>query len=197
MIQKKGNLLEQSDADAICIPTSGFLKGNGAAVLGFGAAFQASKCWPELPFHIGASIRGLGNTPHIVTEQNGDQISLDNIILPYHIVSFPIKPVMGEVEAGRRNIIPDYRWREEDRSLNSSLGITKTFYVEEVPGWMVMADLGLIEESCKILTAMTDIKGWEFVALPKLVSYSEEQESWESIENLLELLLDSRFCLIF
>ncbi len=55
-----GNLWELP-AEAICITTNGYVKNNGAAVMGRGCALEAKQRYPRLDFHLGSLIRFQGN----------------------------------------------------------------------------------------------------------------------------------------
>jgi len=74
----KGDLWEQ-DADALVITTNGFVKRNGAAVMGRGVALQAAQRYPWLPAALGSSIETQGNhvTPFLVDNR--------------WIITFPVK----------------------------------------------------------------------------------------------------------
>jgi len=61
----------------IVIPTNGYVKKNGACVMGRGLAKQAADRFPYIPFIIGRGIRQLGNGPQVITD--------------YRIVTFPVK----------------------------------------------------------------------------------------------------------
>lgn len=52
------------------ITTNGFVKNNGDAVMGRGAALQAARRWPWLPAKIGAGIREHGRTAMLVFSQH-------------------------------------------------------------------------------------------------------------------------------
>jgi hypothetical protein len=60
MKETTGNLWEQ-DADAICITTNGFVKKNGACVMGRGCALEATRYCPGIEFSLGALILRYGN----------------------------------------------------------------------------------------------------------------------------------------
>lgn len=60
----KGNILSDivlNQADAICIPTNGKTKKNGAAVMGAGLAKQARNKWPGIDIQLGHYLENLGN----------------------------------------------------------------------------------------------------------------------------------------
>ncbi len=54
----------------IVIPTNGFVKNNGEAVMGRGLAYQASLRFPELPNALGYNIKMYGNKVFIFPQEN-------------------------------------------------------------------------------------------------------------------------------
>lgn len=87
MREIKGNLWEQS-ADALVITTNGFVKANGAGVMGRGCALEAKTRFPGIDLQLGSMIRAHGNHVGVLV----DGITCD-------IVSFPVK----------------WHWRDEAR----------------------------------------------------------------------------------
>lgn len=77
MIERTGNLWEQ-DADAYVITTNGFVKKNGAAVMGAGVARQARDRYPGLDNWFGMRLEELGN--HVIW-----------LMQMPNIISFPVK----------------------------------------------------------------------------------------------------------
>jgi len=61
----------------IVIPTNGFVKKNGACVMGRGLTKQAANRFPVVPLMVGEGIRRLGNIPQVITT--------------FRIVTFPVK----------------------------------------------------------------------------------------------------------
>ena len=61
----------------IVIPTNGFVKNNGEAVMGRGLALQAKRRFPDLPAELGKRIKEYGNV--VFTFYN------------YHVITFPVK----------------------------------------------------------------------------------------------------------
>lgn len=63
MIELQGNIWSHclSSGDRIVIPTNGFVKSNGSAVMGRGLAQQASRHFPHLPYLLGRAIKEHGN----------------------------------------------------------------------------------------------------------------------------------------
>lgn len=61
----------------IIIPTNGFVKKNGEAVMGRGLAWQASQKFPTLPKELGDRIKSCGNMVFV--------------FMKYRIITFPVK----------------------------------------------------------------------------------------------------------
>jgi O-acetyl-ADP-ribose deacetylase (regulator of RNase III) len=67
--------------DALCIMTNGYVKNDGACVMGRGLAKQAADRWPELPKLLGAVLKSSGkNAVHKLVQKGG-----------IWIVSYPTK----------------------------------------------------------------------------------------------------------
>lgn len=54
------------DSDLICITTNGFIKTNGAAVMGRGCALEAKQRYPLIEFVLGRAIKEDGNRCHLL-----------------------------------------------------------------------------------------------------------------------------------
>jgi len=54
------------DCTVRVIPTNGFVKNNGRAVMGAGLALQAAKRFPDLPVVLGRCIDSSGNHVHVI-----------------------------------------------------------------------------------------------------------------------------------
>ncbi len=86
MIEIKGDIFAQTDADAICVTTNGVVKANGELVMGRGIAQQFAERYPNLPRILGDLVSSdtywnKGNHVH------GIIYGLE----PYSLVSFPTK----------------------------------------------------------------------------------------------------------
>jgi hypothetical protein len=81
MIEVFGDLWDYK-ADAKCITTNGFIRKDGAAVMGRGTAKQAAKLWPELPSVLGELLKEGGNGVYII----GSPPRMD-----FHLIAFPVK----------------------------------------------------------------------------------------------------------
>jgi O-acetyl-ADP-ribose deacetylase (regulator of RNase III) len=61
MIELKIDLWTVEPVDAVVITTNGFVKRNGACVMGRGCAKEAARMWPDLPADLGTAIKEKGN----------------------------------------------------------------------------------------------------------------------------------------
>lgn len=84
MIEVYGNIWDYS-ADVICITTNGYVKGNGAAVMGRGVALQAKQRYSGIEFEIGRLVKEAGNHVWLVSS-NGPAI-----------ITFPVKHKWNEM----------------------------------------------------------------------------------------------------
>lgn len=70
-------VVNRLDHTAIVIPTNGYVKKNGYAVMGRGLARDAAGSFNELPYELGIRLQWYGNIPHYFPE--------------YKIITFPTK----------------------------------------------------------------------------------------------------------
>lgn len=82
MLEAQLNLWDEP-ADAKCITTNGFIKKNGAGVMGAGIAGQAQRRYPELPHILGLHLETNGN--HVGV------LRLPDVNDPTYYVAFPVK----------------------------------------------------------------------------------------------------------
>jgi hypothetical protein len=61
MLEQRGDIFSQADADAICFTSNGIVKSNGELVMGAGIAKQFRERWPELPKFFGNWVKKYGN----------------------------------------------------------------------------------------------------------------------------------------
>jgi len=61
-------------AEARVITTNGFVKANGAAVMGRGCALEAARRWPRMPRLLASAIHDRGNTVHYLGWWDGEII---------------------------------------------------------------------------------------------------------------------------
>lgn len=157
--------------DAICITTNGWVKKNGAAVMGRGCALQAVEKWPDMPFILGRKLRSDGNSVHeLLRTPEGPTI-----------VSFPVKPVQTLCGPGKTNVVGHMR---------------KAFEVgDAVPGWASVAELKIIIQSAHQLIELANEKMWQTVVIPRPGCGAGEL-SWEVVKEVLEHILDDRFYVI-
>lgn len=171
----------KDEADAICITTNGWVTRGGLAVMGRGVALLASRRWPGVVEIVG---RAISRNGHVVQRVTNDHKALDfggrNHLLPWHLVSFPVKPVELKVTSPNQ-IVPHKR---------------SEFYPGMVaPGWMCLADENLIRRSVAQLVMLTDEMGWKRVVLPRPGCGSGELR-WEAVGALLNPKLDERFTVV-
>lgn len=185
------NIFSIEDADAICITTNGFVKRSGAAVMGAGVAKQAKERWRWIDYTLGETIELLGNTATLLTVERDGAIvvrephffnTLANNVAPYHIMSFPVKPARGVCGENKENVIPRARFKYSPG--------------QEVPGWHMRADLGLIEESARKLVAYTDYYEWKKVVVPA-PGCGNGDLKWSEVKPILEKYFDDRFSIAF
>lgn len=69
MLEEKGNLWTV-DCDIRAITTNGFVKNNGACVMGRGCAKEAKDRFPGIEFLIGKLLKDAGNVPFYLIQEN-------------------------------------------------------------------------------------------------------------------------------
>jgi len=84
MVKTQYGDLWKTQSDYKVVTTNGFVKKNGAAVMGRGVALQAKQKFPGLEFAVGEYIKTYGNHVGLISEETG-------------IVIFPTKSVWWEV----------------------------------------------------------------------------------------------------
>lgn len=170
----KGDLFEQTQADAIVITTNGVVMPGFRAVMGAGVAKQAKLKWPGIDLILGYLVKMVGNRTHRLTYTesklppilrlswmrctgwpHGEQDIFPSYQVPYHIVALPTK----------------HDWRD-----HSSLPLIKTGLEQ------------LVEE--------TEKQGWDEVILVQ-PGTGLGGLSWEKqVKPLCQELLDERFLII-
>jgi hypothetical protein len=184
MHEIRGELFRSEKADVICITTNGFVKRDKTCVMGRGCAAEAVKLWPGIELLLGQKIFKGGNEPHLLTEVESEEgIMLPRPVakaVPYHIVSFPVKPVWCEL----KDLLPRFRAK------HPTGGSTSTF-----PGWMSQAKLEVIETSAARLSTMADMYGWQSIVIPK-PGCGAGGLKWEDVKPSLQKYLDDRFWII-
>lgn len=167
----RNNGIEFPPMDAVCFTSNGFVKQNGAAVMGRGTAYVVNEHMrKEGAAKLGAAIGANGNVVQVIQEG-----------LPA-IVSFPVKPASRRVTRFTLSTDVVEHMRSE---YESSVPCT-------VPGWACLAELPIISRSVLELLRLTDGMGWSRVALPKPGCGAGEL-AWEAVKPLLTVWLDERF----
>lgn len=165
MKEAKGNML-YIDCDAIVVTTNGFVKRDGACVMGRGIAKQVANAIPQLPYDLGAALNNYGNMVHVFNYEGINET----------IVTFPVKP---------------YSYPNDGTNVVSHMA--SQFRIgQQVPGFAVKAQVHLIEQSLKELVHLTDKMGWTNVICPRFGCGAGELK-WEDIKPLAEQYLDDRF----
>lgn len=101
--------------------------------------------------------------------------------LPYHVVSFPTKPIQAKVNSNKSNVVPYKR---------------KAFKPDmTIPGFWAVSSPTLIKKSATRLIGLADFYGWNYVCLPT-VGCGHGDMKWEDVYQLLSPLLDDRFSII-
>jgi hypothetical protein len=154
--------------DAICITSNGFVRRDGACVMGRGVAQQAAELFPKLPKALGTKINTAGNNVHYFT--------FNNALFNYYVVSFPVKPQKDAFSGS--NVVAHMQHQFK-------IGGT-------VPGWACKAQLSIVKRSCKQLVALVDEKGWKTVVLPHAGCGAGEL-LWSDVRPEIEKILDDRF----
>lgn len=85
VIQRAGNIWEYK-ADWICIPTNGFVKKDGSAVMGRDLAHQAKSRFKGIDEILGRGLEATGNTIHVLRRIEGEP----------SILPFPVKEDWGD-----------------------------------------------------------------------------------------------------
>ena len=169
-----GNLFDQK-ADAICITTNGFVKGNGRGVTGLGCARTATSKWPNFDLELGRNIRNVGNIPTIVLEKNHER--------PYTVISFPVKPAKVICEWDKGNVVSHQQSKFQSG--------------QRVPGWAAKARMSIILDSATKLVNLINALGYENVILPRPGCGAGELD-WDLVGPRLHRVLDDRFsCITF
>lgn len=152
--------------DAVCIPTNGFCRRDGDAVMGAGLAAQARHRYPGLANRLGYLLRENGNIVQVMIAE------------PIPLVAFPVKPAF--------QIFPCEVVKHKEGVFHHG---------DRVPGWACVADLDLIENSARQLLGLVDERAWRRILLPR-PGCGAGQLEWANVRARLKLLLDDRFFVI-
>jgi hypothetical protein len=167
MIEINGNLWNHvGKADVICITTNGFVKKNGAAVMGRGCALQARNNYPNLAKLLGSSIRKKGNNCNFLIKDSDT-----------HIYSFPVKHIQAKINS-LEELVPHMR--------------NKLKVGDMAPGWALKADMELILTSANQMLLLANENNWSTIIIPRPGCGAGEL-SWTQVGLSLHSVLDDRF----
>jgi hypothetical protein len=153
-------------ADAICVTTNGTTTKNGYGVMGRGCALEAKTRYPQIEGRLGRHLINSGNVPGVINDR------------PV-IVSFPVKPALGE-----------YR---EDDIVTSQIGKWRKGAI--VPGWAMKAQTKIILQSALLLSEMAAKFKWKEIVLPR-PGCGNGELAWEAVKPILEGVFDNRFIVV-
>jgi hypothetical protein len=164
MKEQTGNIWQlRGQGAVVVITTNGFVKSNGACVMGRGIAAQALQRYPSIDFKLGRYIREFGNRP----------FNLGN-----RLASFPVKPCAINCRNPLTEVVPHMRSKFRPDDL--------------IPGWACIADINIIVKSAQILIEMADKFSWENVFMPR-PGCGAGNLSWQTVRPAIKPLLDDRF----
>lgn len=153
--------------DALCITTNGFIKNNGACVMGRGIAKAVANKYPTIPFVLGGLLKTAGNKVHHL-------MCIDNTSL----ISFPVKPTKRMISNVKNDVVAHMQ-----HHFNKG---------DWVPGWALKADNQIIQDSARQLVEMANKKEWHNIAIPR-VGCGAGELNWFDVKSLLDEYLDNRF----
>lgn len=169
--ENKSGEFSRITADALCFTTNGYIGADGKAVMGRGSAHQIANIFPEIKLILGSYLLEFGNHVHLFP------FKFDKM----HLVSFPVKPDYVFPKKDRSNIVSHMRQ-----------GVTDS---KRFPGWVSIANVDLIKQSCKELVKITNNHKWTKVVLPK-PGCGAGGLNWDIVGNEICNLLDNRFFII-
>lgn len=161
-------------AEVVCVPTNGFVKRNGCAVMGAGLAKAVTRIYNNAEFELGQHLKEKGNVPGVLFE-------MEYARHVFMVVSFPVKPKLSALE---EDLLPRFRRLAEAR------GNRPPF-----PGWMAQASIDLIRASAVRLLKMANEKKWRLVLLPR-VGCGNGGLEWSRVRSVLDDVLDDRFMVV-
>lgn len=156
----------QTECDALVITTNGFVKNNGACVMGRGIAKQVADSLPKVPFIIGNLINTLGNNVALLPKIKED--------IP-DLIMFPVKPDM--IINNGSNVV---------KHCKAGIG-------QRVAGFLAKADIQIIERSLQQLVKLANKHPeWNTILIPRVGCGAGELD-FRIIKLLMENYLDDRF----
>lgn len=164
----KDNIWNYLGKHPICIPTNGYVKRNGAAVMGAGLAKQVMEKFPGIEYELAAQITRRGHVFSCISNS-------------VNLYSFPVKPVDLKVET------PD----DVDKLLDR-FTFNKDFtdlFGKIFAGWMCKADINIITKSAEQLCHHIDGGVDDVFVLPK-VGCGNGELHWEYVKYYLEPIFD-------
>lgn len=179
----EGDLWEEllkGNHDAVLIPTNGFVKKDGMAIMGAGVAKQACERYPGIARKLGTFLQHNmkmddpqwsepWNVPYkIGTTESGTGI-----------FSFPTKPSYVYPKDHNEHIMGRF---------HKDIGDQK-----RLPGWMAKSDLALINRSAKLISEVC--VGFKSIILP-VVGTGHGELKTVDVKPLLEKYFDDRYMVV-
>ena len=163
-------MMKVKKADAFVLTTNGFVTKTGNAVLGRGIAKTISDKFPQLKAKLGKKLaKQKISKCHVFKKMKVKKAVL---------IAFPVKPVNLKCNVKKVGIVS----HAKDKYKKGDL----------VPGFHAIANLRIIEESCKQLVKLADKHKWKRVIMPRPGCGAGELK-WKHVMNILETYLDDRF----
>jgi hypothetical protein len=182
--------------DVIVITTNGFVKKNGAAVMGRGCARAAVNTFANysLEITLGSRIRTYGNTVHNLGSHLLPRSVYNNNVawslggsssgIPRSIIlfAFPVKAIVETCAPDKQNVV---------KHMQDKFSPGQT-----VPGWACKADINIIKNSAHELVNMVD--SFNFSTRPRHIVMPRPgcgagELSWSKIHPILNEILDDGF----
>ena len=166
MLEAYGDIWDLADslkAGAVVITTNGFVKQNSEAVMGRGIALEAATRYPKLAMRLGLAI-----------EETGNKV--------YAFIHYRASKYQAFVEGW---------WPEIDRII-ISFPVKPRVGPNGEPGWLMKADLKLIETSAQQLKDLINVLPIDVVVLPR-PGCGNGRLKWEQVKPIIEPYLDDRF----
>jgi hypothetical protein len=170
VLEEKANIWEYLGKIPICIPTNGFVKSDGRLVMGRGLAQQARDKFKDLDLIWGKTVARYGNLPiPLISYNRGFEL--------FELISFPVKPVMGQ------NVLSRFK-----KNINQGAG-------DEYPGWMCKADLEIIKKSCRSLLVLMEFYSLDKVVMPR-VGCGNGELQWQDVKPVIEEILRDKVIVV-